>query len=257
MEPFMIPSLIIKSRGESTTRLALKLTRAPRKFVIRLTGGCGNMSAEDAEGLYAMYRDALAGYDGAMLFGGTRMLRRDDPSVIVPGITEIPSFCRDACPDMVTLGVIPRTQELGVCELGMVVCDEKETPYVTVAHPRQDLGLIVQLSADEPEIWDAEWQECMRMTNDLREFAGFTSVLICYNGGTVTERELVATAARGWPVILVDGSGRKTQEYARNEEFLAAHPNVRVCDGDAESLRDLLIFFGAKPPEKLRLVKRA
>lgn len=257
VETFQIPSLVIKNKGDSVTDMMLRLTRAKRRVVIRLTGGCGKMSAEDADGLYALYRDALAGFDGAMLFGGTRMLLRDDPSVVVPGITEIPWFCRDVCPDMITLGVIPRTSLIGLCDYGMLINDEPDTPYITIAHPRQHLGLIVQLSADKPEVWDAEWQECVRMTELLRESAGWTSVLICYNGGSVTERELVATATRGWPVILVDGSGRKTEEYARNEAFLAEHPNVRVCDRDARSLRDLLIFFGAHPPEKLRLLKEA
>lgn len=257
MQTFMIPSLTIKSKGESTTRIALRLTRAKRKFVIRLTGGCGKMSVEDADGLYELFRGALAGYDGAMLFGGTRMLMREAPSIVVPGITEIPHNCREACPDMVTLGVIPRTTDLGVCDLGLLVSHEEGNPFVTIAHPTQSMGLIVQLSADEPEVWDAEWQECAQMTSDLREFAGFQSVLICYNGGSVTERELVATVERGWPVILVDGSGRKTEEYAQNADFLAAHPNVRVCDRDAASLRDLLISFGAMPPEGLRLLKRA
>ncbi len=257
MGHFSIPSLVIKSKGESTTRLALRLTRARRKMVIRLTGGCGKMSEEDAAGLYELFRSALAGYDGALLFGGTRMLRRDDPSMVVPGITEIPSFCRETCPDMITLGVIPRTQEIGICEYGLLLVDEPGDPYMTVAHPGMDLGLLVQRSADEPEVWDAEWQECLHITGDLREFGGFSSVLVCYNGGTVTERELLAVAARGWPVILVDGSGRTTEAYARNEAFLAAHPNVRVCDGDARSLRDLLIFFGAHAPEKLRLLREA
>lgn len=257
MEPFMIPSLVIKSKGESTTRLALRLTRAKTKVVIRLTGGCGKMSVEDAEDLYRLYRDALAGFNGAMLFGGTRMLMRDDPSVIVPGITEIPSFCAGACPDMLTLGVIPRTQDLSVCELGMLVSSEPGNRYVTIVHPKIELGLLVQRSAEEAEDWDAEFKECLDLVRDLRDFAGFQSILISYNGGTVTEREILATAKRGWPVILVNGSGRKTEEYANDAAFLKEYPNVKVCERDAQSLRDLLIFFGAKPPEKLRLLKEA
>lgn len=253
----LVPKLFVKSRGDKTTRLSLMLTKSPRRVVVRLTGGCGEMSGDDAEGLYALFAEAFAGFDGALLFGGSRMISRDDHSVVVPGITEIPTAMRRDCPNMVTLGVVPRTEDLGLADYGMIISREDGNPYVTIVHPEQDIALVVQVSADDAEVWDAEYQECLRITQDLREYAGFTSILVCYNGGSVTERELLATAQRGWPVILVDGSGRKTEAYAHDEAFLTAHPNVRVCDRNATSLRDHLAFFDGLPPQKLRLLRQA
>jgi hypothetical protein len=255
-ENAIIPRLYVKSRGEQTTKLALQLTCAPRKHVVRLTGGCGGMSAEDADGLIGLYSRALVGYDGAMLFGGTRMLRTDDPVSTVPGITEIPPAIRTLCPTMVLLGVVPKTADMLLTEHGMVISAEDGKPYFTVVHPTQDIALVVQVSADDAEVWDAEYEECLRVTEDLRSYAGFGSTLISYNGGTVTRREVLATADRGWPVILIRGSGRVTDELAADRTWLAAHHSVAVADKDSDALRQALATTGAVPERRLALVQR-
>ena len=252
----IVPRLYIKSRGEQTTKLALQLTCAPRKCVVRITGGCGSMSEADAEGMQELYARAFVGYDGAMLFGGTRMLRQDDPSAVVPGITEIPPRLRQLCRDMVLLGVIPKTQDIRLTDTGMIVSAEEGKPYFTVVHPTQDVVLVVQVSPDDPEIWDAEYHECLRITEDLRGYAGFTSVLVSYNGGTVTRREILATADRDWPVILIRGSGRVTDELAADRTFLAAHRNIAVADKEPDALRRALADLGIVPEARLALVGR-
>jgi hypothetical protein len=251
----IVPRLYVKSRGEQTTKLALQLTRAPRKFVVRITGGCGSMSSADAEGMHELYARAFVGYDGAMLFGGTRMVAVDAPHDVVPGITEVPPRLRSLCPHMVLLGVIPRTQDLGLSDHGMIVSKEDGKPFVTVVHPTQDIVLVVQVAADDPEVWDAEYQECLRVTEDLRAYADFGSALVSYNGGTVTRREVLATADRGWPVVLIAGSGRTTDELASDRTWLAAHRNVAVADKDPDALRRALASFGAVPETRLALVK--
>lgn len=251
----IVPRLYVKSRGEQTTKLALQLTCAPRKCVVRMTGGCGSMSQDDAEGLIELFAAAFDGYDGAMLFGGTRMLRCDDPTVVVPGITEVPPALRLRCPSMTLLGVTPRTQDLALTEHGVIVSAEDGKPYFTVVHPQQDISLVVQTTPDDPEVWDAEYQECLRIAEDLRSYAGFRSVLVSYNGGTVTRREILATAERGWPVILIRGSGRVTDEFAADDAFLAANPHVAVAEKDVGSLRDALARHGAVPPRRFAVLK--
>ena len=252
----IVPRLFVKSRGEQTTKLSLMLTKAPRQCVVRLTGGCGSMSAEDANGLYELFTKAMPGFDGAIIYGGSRMLMRDDPEKIVPGITEIPSHLRRFCPDMVVLGVVPKTEDLLLdSRYGLIVSSEPEKPYVTIVHPEQDIALVIQTNADDKEIWDAEFQECMRITDDLRQYANWQSVLISYNGGTVTRREILATAERGWPVILIRGSGRVTDEFAANKEFLMNYrTNVAVAENNWIDLRQTLSGFGAMPRERLTLV---
>lgn len=251
----IIPSLFVKNQGDQSVKIALKLTTARERVVVRLTGGCGYMSVEDARDFLSLFANAFSGFAGAMLFGGTRMIEKQNPSSVVPGITEIPSHIREQCPHMVSLGVVPRTSDIKITEHGLVVSESDVDDYRTIIHPNQDMCLLVQVSPDQPAIWDAEFEECMQITKDLREFADFKSLLIVYNGGGVTERELLATAKRGWPILLIRGSGRKADEYASNQVFLETHPNVRVAEKDSADIRQHLISFGILPPEKLRLVK--
>ncbi|MCX6714514.1 MAG: hypothetical protein NTX72_01740 [Candidatus Uhrbacteria bacterium] len=251
----IIPSLFVKNEGDQSVKIALKLTTARNRVVVRLTGGCGYMSAEDARDFLSLFAEAFSGFAGAMLFGGTRMIEKQDASNIVPGITEIPSHIREVCPNMVSLGVVPRTSDIKITEHGLVVSESDVDTYRTIIHPNQDMCLLVQVSPDQPAIWDAEFEECLQIIKDLREFADFKSLLIVYNGGGVTEREILATAKRGWPVLLIRGSGRNADVYASNKAFLESHPNVRVAEKDSDDIRQHLISFGILPPEKLRLVK--
>ncbi len=155
--PGIIPSLFVKSQGEQTVKLSLRLTTAPRKTVVRFTGGCGKMSAEDAEGLYELFCEAFAGYQGAMLYGGTRMIMRDNPEEVFPGITEVVAHIRKDNPESISLGVVPRTGAINILDEGLVVENGSENPFITIVHPDQDVCLMVQVSADCPEVWDAEY----------------------------------------------------------------------------------------------------
>lgn len=235
------PSLFWQNLGESSSNVALMLTRAPRRIVVRFTGGCGLMSAEDAEGLLNLYAEAFDGFEGAALFGGTRMLRRADPTIVVPGITEVVPAIHKRSPKSVILGVIPRTAQTTLSPLGLIVSDEPGNDFVTYVHPDQDAALIVQASVDMKAIWDAEYLECLSIVTNLERFAGWSPLLIAYNGGGVTEKEVKAWAAQGYPVLLIRGSGRKTDELAANLEFRSTHPNVVVCEKDVESFREALV----------------
>ena len=46
----VIPSLYMQNKGEKSVKIALRLTSAPSRVVVRITGGCGNMSVNDAAG---------------------------------------------------------------------------------------------------------------------------------------------------------------------------------------------------------------
>ena len=246
---FSTPSLYIKQWGEQISKPELSLTSASRKVVVRFTGGCGSMSKEDAIGLYDIFVKAFDGFEGAILFGGSRMLKRFDPTEVVPGITEIPPLIKRNCPKSVILGIIPRFQELKISQHGLVVSDETGNDFFTIAHPDQGQCVVVQKSADEgvgviPHLkfggWEVEYLECQRIISDLISYAKFSSLLVSYNGGKVTEAEIVSTAERGWPVLLINGSGRKSDEYANNRKFLDKYPNVLVAEKDAESIREVL-----------------
>mgnify|MGYP002715420844 FL=1 len=207
------------------------------------------MSAADSRGMQRLLVEAFRGFEGALLFGGTRMLDRVTGAV-VPGITEAAPPIRLANPDSVALGVVPRTGAMAIGPDGLVVTDDPCDSYRTIIHPDQDLCLLVQEGVDSESSWDAEWQECLRITDDLRTMAGWASLLVAYNGGGVTEREILAVAAAGWPVLLLAESGRTASRLAADRDFLASHPSVRTAGSDLCSLRRALAGLGVVPEER-------
>jgi hypothetical protein len=240
------PSFYIMNRGEDSVKVALSLTRAAANFVIRFTGGCGYMSAEDARGLYDLFVDALEGFKGCILFGGTRMVKKVDYDEIVPGITEVPPLIKAEDDSVVILGIVPRTGNIRIDpSFGVVVESEYEHDFITIIHPEQDMCLVVQQSVDKEATWEDEYLECIQITENLRSFAGWSSLLISYNGGAVTEKEILHTAELGWPVLLVNGSGRMSEKYANDNAFLLAHPNVLVAEKTVGSIRNQLVKAGA------------
>lgn len=241
-----IPSLYIQNKREESLNVALKLTKAKSRYVIRVTGGCGYMSEDQADGLYDLYVRSLIGYKGAILFGGTRMVNRKNLETVVPGITEIPPLIRKHCPDSVILGIIPKSGDLQLSmEYGLVVSDDNEEDYITIIHPNQDICVVVQQSVDEGVSWEAEFEECIHITSNLREYANWKSLLISYNGGGVTEKEILKTAKLGWPILLIKGSGKKTDEYANDKEFLMKYPNVHVVNKNPADMRQKLFHLEA------------
>jgi len=248
----LIPSLYVQNRGEKSVKVALGLTKAPSRVVLRITGGCGNMSAGDAFGMYSLFVNTLEGFDGGILFGGTRMVSKETGDIL-PSVTEIPTRIRVKAPGAIILGVVPRTGELKLIPgIGMVVSDDPQSTFRTIIHPDQNTCVLVQQSVDTGVEWEAEYRVCLEIIQSLRDFANWQSVLISYNGGSVTRKEIVETADRGWPVVLVNDSGRVTEEFAKDETFLQAHPNVFVAEKTSKSLREIFAKLGVKTYSDIR-----
>lgn len=244
------PSLYVQNENEDlSTKAALSLTTARDKFVVRITGGCGNMDGADTEGMLDMYATAFGSYyGGAVLFGGTQMRYIEDLDRIFPGITEVGPIIKKQCPDARVLGVVPKTDDLGVCERGIVVTTEP--PLMTIVHPDQDVCIIVQTSVDDEAPWDAERILCKKIVSYLRTYAKFDSLLISYNGGGVTEREVRDWVEHlQWPVLLMEGSGRKTdeliEEYRSQNTAVNKYPNMLPVACSPASLRSALVLSGA------------
>lgn len=257
--PAHIPSLYIQNKGEDvSTKVALSLTRATRKFVIRLTGGCGDMAPEDAESMYALFVNGFGTeYSGALIFGGTQMRLKDNPLAVHHGITEVaPQIARQSR-ESIVLGIVPRREDLKLSPYGMVISDEGDKPFFTIIHPDQDVCLVIQSSVDEGVIWDAEYLMSADIVQHLRVFAGWQSLLIAYNGGSVTEREILLWARNGWPVLLIAESGRMAERYANDREFLLSHPSVHVVDNSSVALSLKLTELGAieRTRTKMRALK--
>ncbi len=81
------------------------------------------------------------------------------------------------------------------------------------------------------------------------------SLLVVYNGGTVTKREIElwqAWAQREpgqWNILLIKDSGRVATEYCElletNEEFRTANPCFHVAENDPASINSKLDELGA------------
>ncbi|MCA9801335.1 MAG: hypothetical protein KC777_05085 [Cyanobacteria bacterium HKST-UBA02] len=255
------PSLFIQSGWDKSQLFGLNASRDARHFVLRGTGGCALMEPKDSVGMRNLEL-ALSGRDragrqwrkrkrfsGFCLFGGTRMVMKHDPKIIVPGITEVFPAIQRYCPDAVTLGVIAKVGHMRYTEHGLVIHDEPDKPFVTIVHPTQTSSVILQPSADMQASWDDEYQECIRICDALRQ-SQWQGLLIAYNGGGVTEKEILSWAKLGkmdsfWRVLLIRGSGRKPDEYASDKEWLAEHPTVHVCENDLDDMRVKLAELGA------------
>lgn len=260
-------SLFFQSGKDRSIDFALTFSeRIARAFVLRLTGGCANMTAADGIGM-ANLTNALAGrgkrgaalprFAGFAMFGGTRMVSIHDPRQVIPGITEIfPSIAAE-CPGTVMLGIVPgfrqilRSRQPGL-EREMILSVEPAKNHITIVHPHLDSVLFLQPPADidESKIWDEEFKECYKYIRTLHE-RKWQSLLVVYNGGGATKREVELWAEWSlrepgrWPVLLVRESGRTADEFAANEAFLAAHPDVHVAANSVEAINDKLYELGA------------
>lgn len=251
------PTLFVQSEGQSCESFFANFFRDSRHFVLRGTGGCGNMKPEYYHGL-AKLQEALGGepgnpdsprFNGFCLFGGTRMISKDDPEVVVPGITEVFPGLVDSCPNARVLGVVVKAGHLQTTPHGIVVSNSDADPYATIIHPQQHSVLLLQPNVDRKADWDAEWQRCLDICAS-HEANNWDALLTVYNGGGVSERELLHWAELGetrpfYRVLLVRGSGGTADKYANNEAFLKAHPHVHVCDNEVESMRAKLLELGA------------
>lgn len=255
------PSLFIQSGVDKSQLFGLNSARDVRHFVLRGTGGCGLMSPQDAVGLRNLEL-ALTGrtaegqtdpslprFSGLCLFGGTRMVRKDNPEIIIPGITEVFPSIEKYCDKAAMLGVIAKVGHLRYTQHGIIISDEADSEFCTIIHPTQTSCVLLQPSADMQASWDDEFKECVRIVHSLIPLS-WKGLLLAYNGGGVTEKEIRTWAKHGqrnpaWNVLLVKGSGRKCDELANDDKFLADHPTVHVCENDIDHMREKLVELEA------------
>jgi hypothetical protein len=243
----LVPEFRFMNEDErDSLQLALTLTQAPG-VIVRLTGGCAYMHPDDAANMDELFVYAFVGFNGPLLTGSIRMVSSQDPGIIIPSINEIPHKIKATSPGCLVLGVVPLTSRVKFDpRVGLMISEEEGR--INTFHPERDFIVAIQRSVDELAPWEAEYKFCIRLTSLLREHTGRSSLLISYNGGNTTEKEILATASLGWPVLLIRGSGRITSQYAADKSFLSLHPNVAVCDLDPTSLRQALLDHAVVPP---------
>lgn len=228
---------------------ALMGTQAAAKVVLRLGGGCKGMNADDKRDMLAFFGAACAGFRGIAFSGATRSVGQDGS--LDPMVTDVPALLALQNEGCVGLGTLPKTETaLRLVGQGELVLDE----WGTRPNPGMAAVLLVQESADGKLGWNGDVATYFELMEQWVESGGFTAAgLVTWNGGAITEEEIFAAAARKWPVFLVKGSGRVTDEIVakleqQDAETIAKFPAlgnvVIVSKDDPDALRAALVLHG-------------
>jgi len=186
---------------------ALMGTRATNRVGLRIGGGCKGMNATDKLEMLDYFATALEGYEGLVWSGGSRALKDGE---VDPMITEVPGVIANENPGCVALASVPRIDLLTLRGDSRLVLDEWNVP-----NPAVSAILIVQNGADGKGDWDGDVDVAFRLMDNWINYAGFTAMgEIAWNGGDITKDEVIRAAKRGWPSIVINGSGRAADEIA-------------------------------------------
>ncbi len=244
----------MNAEDQPSSVISAKLGNAEKPFFVRLTGGCGFMSRSDGEESIKVLLDTLTGFNGVLLYGGTRVYEPSSSSLsefsVFPTILEVPPMLRKINRGMMSFGIIPRLTNVEFdADLGLIISKNDENGFLTVIHPNQDICLVLQRDVDRgfpgDKYWDIEWRFCLEVVKSFLENRNNSgTVLISYNGGVSTGKEIEAWANNNWPVILFENSGRVTTEFCRNTEWLAAHPSVFVAKSSEDAREQLTLLGG-------------
>lgn len=261
------PSLYVQSDGQSCERFFANFFANTRHFVLRATGGCAGLEEKYYSGLETLSQ-VLSGlpqankhdsstdpterqprFSGFCLFGGTRMILKDAPQEYLPGITEVFPPLGKHCPEARILGIVAKAGHLRTTPFGLVVADEPENAFVTIIHPEQHSVLLLQPNVDSKADWHCEWRRCLDICQ-AHASNHWQGLLLVYNGGPVSEAELLTWAELGltndfYRVLLVQDSGGCADKYAYSEAFLKAHKNVFTCGNDYRSMQETLLHLQA------------
>lgn len=170
----------------------------------RLAGGCSGMSDEQREAVVPYFVEALKGYDGVSISGGTSS---GDGKLMV---TNVPSALVKAGNPCVALGTIPRTADMAIPKDGSVSVSEYDDRVDTDQHA----VAVLQKNASEVLDWDGDLEAYLDYLENLRRDAGYAVAVIAFNGGGVTKKEIEGALRRSIPVIVVVESGRAADEFA-------------------------------------------
>ncbi|HTK04963.1 MAG TPA: hypothetical protein VL500_05225 [Candidatus Eisenbacteria bacterium] len=240
--------LVMDRKEGFPATFALMATTAAHRVAVRVSGGCKGMGPDDKRAMLAYFAEAFTGFRGFIWSGATRQLTKEGD--LDPMVTDVPGVIAAANPECVALGSAPRTDVLRLVGESRLVLDG----YGTGPNPSMSGILIVQNGADGKSDWDGDLDAAFGLMENLVSCGGFSGVgVIAWNGGPITEDEVMRSARKGWPTIVIKGSGRAADEIAAKleagdasllDKLPKGHRLVVADRSDPDTLRDRLLEFG-------------
>lgn len=246
----VLPFQVINTSDDVPSEFTAKATTSEHRVIIRICGGCSNMSEADKQGMIELFVKAFSGFKGVTFTGATRDVTKDGK--INPMITDLAGAIAYLNPGSVALGTFPRTGMFALTDESRLTIDCGG--WFANPNPNLDMFLIVQDGSSKNADWDGDLHSYFRLMEILLQFAGFSVAgHVFWNGGGVTKDEIIECFKRGWPAILIEGSGRMTDEIIGklrdgNDEVTSQIKNVDnvaiVSKDDPDALRSALIHYG-------------
>lgn len=198
--------------GQDLGRILAYVGSAHDHVLVRPAGGAANMERSQTLGLESIYLEAFEGFKGVLTIGATQMRSLDTPGQIEYGITELGPLIHRANPYSILLGVVPRFEMINLAT-GLIRNSSTAARgrFATYIHP--DVERIVLINGElvrGSSMWHDEVEFCRRIRRIQVEEAGWASLVVAFNGGSVTNAELLAEVQQGRRVLLVEGSGGVT-----------------------------------------------
>lgn len=211
-KPYAVPPniqfvrlLVTGEHDPLPTAVAAFTHRSPSNVGIRLAGGCANMTAASKLGMLDFFGKGLRRFTGLVSSGGTR--EKTEDGQIDAMVTDVPALLAAQSPTgVVAISTIPRTGDLGlVDDSRLVLSDDGHL----LPNPGVHMLILVQSHSGTPLGWDGDLRMYFDLFGNLVRHGGWKFGTIVYNGGGVTRKEALRSMALGWPVILIQGSGRQ------------------------------------------------
>ncbi len=222
---------------------ALNDLPAQYRNVVRIAGGCGEMEPQEVAAVNEYFKTAFEGFGGILFSGGTAKYNKEDGGRNFM-VTELPITLAEGNSNIKVLGSFPRTEIFRLTgsdqgQANLLFNDnniDPEKTYLDAPDARYDELLAVQKNVNKLLDWDGDLEVYFNLMDTWRQ-GGAKTCIVTYNGGGVTYKEALKAIEDGHKLIVINGSGRKSDElaatYLTNE-----HKNVFVADiKDAQTLR--------------------
>jgi len=122
---------------QTSAHVALGLTRAHQRDLIRVSGGAGLIEHTAGILINEVLPKSLPGFAGAIAFGGTRTLQLSNPSKVIQNMQEAAITVAKQNPKAQTLGIVPRRSVFQLHpQWGMIISEKRRKRHLHHHPPR-------------------------------------------------------------------------------------------------------------------------